>query len=431
MIEGLDRAHAQERSFAWAPVLRFCRMLRPIGLDDGEFRRRQLDIKRVMLIERGLYRGPGEIPLDQREHVWACIQQVLDRSHPVEANGIDQGGDAYAAAINELRPRAVQAVVAYALWAFRQLGLTPDSRSMGMLPEVRQTLEEQLKARCTSIRAVFGRWLPHLAYIDRGWTQIQLPTILPDAPIDEALRDAAWAAYLRYAGATDLLLLKAGYVTAVENMSATAGVGEPGEDLASTLAEHMMLFYWNGEFETDAMLLERFYARAPDAARARADAWIGWQLVRVEGEEEIRQPVSQRLEKLWRDRLDAGESAPGREEYVRELAEFAPWFASGFLEDQRALALFRRTLDLNPRVKERAGIMERLARAALATPIDALKCLDRLSEVDNPCWLLRVYPQRVQEVLRAAQASTEPDVQSEARRVRNVLAFRGYGDLLA
>jgi hypothetical protein len=48
LIDGLDRAHAQERPFPWRPVLRFIEQMWSHVNDEAEFRLRQVAIKSVM-----------------------------------------------------------------------------------------------------------------------------------------------------------------------------------------------------------------------------------------------------------------------------------------------------------------------------------------------------------------------------------------------
>ena len=82
-------------------------------------------------------------------------------------------------------------------------GGIPDEPPLNLdfVPELRSLLETHLEPSVDpslAVRSMYGRWLPWIHLLDPGWTAAHLGQIFPAEGGLEALRQAAWSAYIFY-----------------------------------------------------------------------------------------------------------------------------------------------------------------------------------------------------------------------------------------
>ena len=93
-------------------------------------------------------------------------------------------------AINTVRGKALNAVVAYALWVRHYLDKQNPILAMTFdaMPEVREVLDEHLDVGLEptlTIRSIYGRHFPWLFLLDPAWAALAVPRIFTadDAPL--------------------------------------------------------------------------------------------------------------------------------------------------------------------------------------------------------------------------------------------------------
>ena len=158
------------------------------------------------LLEAGLHEGAAEIPFAHRELVWGIIEPLTSDPDPTPEHEAKYGGknmDPSTMAINTVRGKAFNAVIAYALWVRRHLDRFAERAAVTFdaMPEVRRALDEHLdvaREPSLTIRSVYGRYFPWLQHLDRDWAQTAVARIFPAEPEGAALYAAAWETYLLF-----------------------------------------------------------------------------------------------------------------------------------------------------------------------------------------------------------------------------------------
>jgi len=123
LLGGLRRARAEQRPFAWSPVLELLWAIReqPREIEGRDPRGFDRDPgwkwawqEGLHLIDAGFKDGAGQLPRGDREHVWRLIEHYLDDPDP---NG-DEDGNAGPAtrALNSLRGMATRNAFRYGWW---------------------------------------------------------------------------------------------------------------------------------------------------------------------------------------------------------------------------------------------------------------------------------------------------------------------------
>jgi hypothetical protein len=374
-----------------------------------------------------------------REEVWAVLQPLSEDPEPTLAYEEDErklaGPEAtpHAWAINTVRGVAMRAVVAYALWARRNVG--GDSwRGLADASEAREVLERRLDRTVDptrTIRSVYGSGLPLLIYLDRAWVEERLPLIFPEDERDAQLREAAWESYLLdWIPYDDVFeVVRDEYARAVEHLAPDRELRSP-RDPDGFLARHLMILLWRGtvSFGDPDGILETFYTRASDTLRARAAGFVGRELRRREGQVPPQQLA--RLEDLWERRLAS--AAEDREKpATEELGAFAWFFLSGKFDETAALERLDRALDLGADVgRDTYSVVAGLADAAPRHPGLAVKCVDKIArkilERPDPATPILSIANNALRILLAARGGADEQARQAAEDLANMLISHNY-----
>jgi hypothetical protein len=182
------------------------------------------------LLDVALAKTPP-IPLVHRDQVCRIITILAHDPDPtpaLEATHADDR-DPASLAINTIRGKALEAVVAYALWVRAQ---TPEPRDFTGMPEVRTVLDEHLQHDPSlAILSVYGRFFPWLVLLDHQWAADHVTAIFGDER-----GTAAWETYLTMCAAYDdtVALLPTYYERAVAvlrpDRAADSRRGKPNPD---------------------------------------------------------------------------------------------------------------------------------------------------------------------------------------------------------
>ena len=292
------------------------------------------------------------IPIGFHQLVWAVLKPLTDDPDPGPETA---SSDPATASLNTVRGQAMHALVQFGLW-LRRASEDPEAQSaMRLLPKVIAVLDSHLDPehdRSATIRSVYGCRFPWLLVIDEAWVAGSVSRVFPSEPEWEALRYAAWDAYVvflrrPYDRLLDVLLEE--YSREVDRLAEPA-LGTQRYDPRQRLAEHVLTFYWRGKIsltEEDS-LVNRFFATSPAVLRAHAIRFVGHSLRSTE--EELEPTLVERLTKLWERRLAVAQAAGSRESFVDEIAEFGWWFASGKFDDDWAIHQLRQVLEFSRKV---------------------------------------------------------------------------------
>ncbi len=195
--------------------------------------------------------------------------------------------------INCNRGKETRALLQYALrWArtFRspkeieaEKGKGPFPKGPSRIePDVRQFLNDRFDVeKSPSVQSSFGYFLPFLYYLDQEWVKELLKTgkLFPKARERELFCKAHWVGFLFYSRFYEELfeLLKTEYTAAVDSLDPKKQERhERSNQYRYRLGEHLMMayYYYRDRCKSDD-LLEQFFKRADEDARAHAIGFLG------------------------------------------------------------------------------------------------------------------------------------------------------------
>lgn len=447
LLSGLRDAVKNNKFFDWCPVIDLCRWAveQPRSVQKDRPRYEDADPnwgwtrKEIAhLLSTGLEKGEAEIPYEFREHVWAILQPITDDPEPTPEHEAKYGGsnmDPVTLSINTVRGEAMHAVIRYALWVRRRLETLPDGkdlieRGFDAVPEVREVLNAHLDPDydpSLAIRAVYGQWFPWLVLLDPKWAKGNLSQIFPRNEMSYPLRDAAWEAYIVFCRPYDNVfeVLRDEYKYAVDRIG-TSTRDRKFADPDQHLANHLMTFYWRGKLDLndEKGVLTQFWAKASDELIGHALEFVGRSLKETKGE--VPTEISERLKRLWLERLVASKSSTSAESHTREISSFGWWFGSEKFDDQWAIRQLREALKVAGKVEPVHLVVKRLGRLAKALPSDAVECLKMIVEGDKEGWSVLSYRAEAHEILETALRSGDVKANGAATNLIHYLGSRGY-----
>lgn len=389
------------------------------------------------IVSRGL--NTNSISFELRENIWKIIEPLTEDPNPTPAEEHTKDGDfvddAYTLSINTTRGQAMNTVIEYALWVYRNLEkikeIGKDKLKKGgliFMPEVQKVLERHLDPNVDSsiaVRAVYGRFFPWILLIDPPWTIAHLDEILPPGKIDSPLYLAAWQAYIIYVSPYDepFAVLKNRYLEAILNIGKGKKMRHISED--DRLIEHLMIFYWRGKITLDDELMIRFLDTVDARSRQHALDFIGRSL--VSDKTPLSPEIQTRLKELWEQRLKVAQTAKDKVLYAGEMSAFGWWFGSGDFDEKWSCEQYLKALDISePRSSGDYYIAERLTELVKTLPLETIKILEKLTLKGQYNWLVFGNRDAVKSIILTALQSPEKEANIEAKNLVSRLVANGY-----
>ena len=445
VIWGLWEALKNKRDFDWGPVLELCEWVvaQPYeipgrdakGLDWHKDPHWGWSFKAVAdLIHIGLEARECTIPFAFRARVWQMIAELAEDSELTPEHEAKYHTSPADGSINTTRGVAMHAVIEYALWVRRNIEKEPESvwRGFEHVPEVETVLEQHLEPShdpALAVRAVYGQHTFALDYLDREWTAAHVPRIFPH---DEASKDywsAAWDSFIRFAEPNADLFhrLEGEYRHAIAQLDASADEDYHRSRSVEKLAEELMLFYWNGELDSQDQngLLSLFYEKTPSYLRAHAIESVGRML--QSSKNDVSEEVVQRLKRLWISRLKAAREADEISVYQEELAAFGWWFASERFEENWALERLTESIEIGKGIEDKKQVVAYLTTLAVVMPHLVALALRLIVESASYSDVY-LYSDEAKEVLQSLLASDSKEARGLARRTIDRLLSLGHRD---
>lgn len=437
VLHGFGEAIREGRSFDWSSLLDLLTWVaaRPHEVIDGRrgddsdsgwaWTRREL----AVLLERGLNdRGVGAIPLRERGRVWLAITAVSEDPDPTPEHEERYGGhnmDPATLSLNTTRPQGIRTAVAYGVWLYHALAAGNDQPSRAFFeqaPEVRALLEAHLdpaRDPSVAVRAVFGRSFGNLLALDRRWAIAKAASIFPTE--DSALREAAWGSYVIFTPPYKNVLdaLRPVYLRSAE----LAGSGRKrfrwmSADPAAKLGEHIATFYWSGVLTSDNELFTTYWRNATTAARTHTVEFLGKSAHEATA---LSADVRERLLGFWR--WARQHFRPG--EMAAELAGFGWWFGANGLPAEWRLREMTKLLQAGAWPEPELLIVNQLPILAEQYPLGTVRVI-RLFLNGSEGWAVDAWREQIENVLRAAYRSGDPEARRSAEETANWLGARGF-----
>jgi len=159
-----------------------------------------------------------------------------------------------------------------------------------------------------------------------------------------------------------------------------------------------MTRYVRGQLPLDNGIVPRFFARAPNHARAHAIETIGRMLYSTK--EPLTPAVRERLVTLWTTRRVA--AATDLPSHRDELAAFGWWFAAAKLDHTWELTELRDVLRNNHAVALDYQVIEQLSKLAPTHAALVVECLRAFVTTERQYWAILGAEQHVRTILAAA-----------------------------
>jgi hypothetical protein len=424
LLGGLRRARAEERPFAWTPVLELLWVIRerPREIAGRDPRGFDLDPgwkwawqEGLHLMDDGFGDGAGQLPRAERERVWRLIEHYLDDPDPDAATGGDAGPATLA--LNSIRGMATRIALRYGWWL-----RDADDPEQRFPDELRDALTGRLAPGVedsAAVRSVFGQFFPQLVACDEAFAAAHVEAIFP---ADEPHFRAAWHTYLRTnrAWVSAFRLLEEQYRRGVDELDVEDAEDDLLGNVGEALAAHLMSLYAMGELELDGELLTRFYELASVERRAEALEVIGRGLERDDAPSV---EAAARLRALFERRLEHVRAGGDGE----ELRGFAWWFSSGVLGDEWSLARLRDLLEAGGRIHPDHVVAARLAEIRGEHLLTAVELIELLIETGTRSWFVLGAREHI-SVIVADGLAAGGEAEARARDVIGRLVARGHRD---
>jgi hypothetical protein len=450
-FSGLETALKEHRPVMWSPVLTLAQW---VLAQPREIPGRRTELMEAddswqwtrgaiaSLLENGLNQRESQasqpaqspIPFAEREQVWAIIEPLTRDPDPTPDHETKFGGDNMdppTLAINSVRGKAMNAMIAYAVWVRHHLDRLPErpATTLDVMPEVRQSLDDHLDvARDASfaIRSTYGRYFPWLHLIDPMWAQRAVPQIFPTAEGLAAYRAAAWDTYLTFCRPYDALLpvLEQEYLRAVQALESPDGSKRKVHRPRERLAEHLMAYYWRDKLALDAELLTRFFQSAPDELRGSAISFLGRSLAQ-QPDGPIDDRVLNRHRALWESRVEAAQHASDVMKFREELSHFGWWFSSRRFAPAWSFAQLRTVLNLVKRIDPAFKVAEALEALAPEFPMECVQMAHLMALTDRKGWEVLASEEHLKAIITAAIASGNLAAKTAADDLIQYLVTRG------
>jgi hypothetical protein len=395
----------------------------------------------VEIVDAGLLaKGANSIPLILRRQVWQLLEPLtcdplITPGFTLQYQGSNTGS--YGASINTVRGKAMHAVVRYAFWIRQDTdGNAASSQTFDDMPEVKQVLEWHLNSQqdpSSAIRAVYGKWFPHLLHLASNWTMQRANQVFPEETNFQWLFKAAWAGYLFNRLYTDTFnVLRQKYIHAIAQLPSIDESSREQSEISKALSNHVFDLFWYALIDLGEPdnLLENFFAKAPKYSRQEFMRQLSWRL--LYGDFNVDDKLRQRLQNFLEWRIDQVKASEMRIEQLSDLKYFSWIFASGKLGDQWAISRLVDILKLLGTVDHCREFLERLGSLTPVMPGDTIQCLCLLADSNEALeWFASYNNVQHRMILQVALESNDEAAQKLAKNLINRLLARNLGDYRA
>jgi len=336
------------------------------------------------LLDSGLKKGEGQIPIDLKEQVWGLILPLTQDPDPTPVYEAEYGGgnmDPTTLAINTVRGEAMHALVEYGLWVARNT--TDKKLCFEDIPEMREVLSDHLDPKVDpslAIRSVYGQLYPWLNLLDTNWTQEAKSRIFSD---DEfGLGDAAWGAYITFCPPYNdtLKALLDIYIKYTERLSVV----------------HLITFYWRSKLELDDEIIKTFYKHASLKLRKHAIEFIGRSLANTP--DGLEGNIEKRLKELYEWR----QSYVNETNEQEELEGFCWWVDADVVERSWTLTKFHELLQVQDKLDALDFAVRKLSNYLDVDPVKVLDCMAMMLNQLNTQGMYFTWDDTAQDILREA-----------------------------
>jgi hypothetical protein len=447
LLTGLRNAVTNKKKLPWESSLALCAWVlsqpreipgRAVRAFDADPNWEETRKAIANLLWVGMAQGTANLPLEHRKKIWDIVLPLSEDPDPTPEYEVRNGTmGSMGLSINVTRGCAMHAVMQYACWVRGPRG-REGGDGFDEMPEVREVLEKHLDVNRDSslaVHSVYGRWFPALLSLDQTWAVAHALQIFPLEESQHERWTAAWNTYIVFCPATAGMLpvLAQQYSKAIDLLSEPLDEGMHFANPKACLGQHLMVFYWLGNFQSAALgpLFDKFWEKADGLARGQAIEFIGNSLWRTKIN--IPQNVLELLRKLWEQRMTVAERASNPKDYEWEMSAFGWWFSSGKFDDDWGLVQLAKAVEIAGKFEGEQQVADRLVVLVSSLPMKVVKCFEQMVRHDREGWHVHYWKEQLRSALATACRDKDPAVVSAAKELIETLGKRGYlefGELL-
>lgn len=375
------------------------------------------------LLNSGLKKGAGQIPMQLRSRVWSALEVLTNNADPTPPDEERLGGDNMSPtdlAINTVRGEAMHALIEYGLWVARSKDIK--QLSFQDIPEMREVLDKHLIPEyepSQAIRSVYGQYFPWLVLLDSDWALDAKSRVFSDD--ENGLGNAAWEAYLLFCQPYDdtFKIISDVYMRQTKQLAEVENNGDRDRAIEN-FAAHLMTFYWRSKIELNDDLIQSFYQNAPSHLRNYAVEFIGRSLKNTSGV--LDENIEQRLINFYEWRQAEAKRAGDYE----ELQGFCWWIYAEILDKKWALEKFHDLLKSEKQIDDLDFAIRNLDQYLETDPVKVLECLNILvDKIDNK----RPYFTWKEEAKKILEKTiTERALEEQSANLIHKFGSKGYMD---
>jgi hypothetical protein len=441
-IQGFEEALRSGSKFTWQNIFYLSQWVtdEPREIEGRVKDRRETDpdwgwtLRAISsLLIMGIESKTNPIPFDLRGELWAVLKELVEDPEPsekFEAEYLARDTDAIELSLNTERPKAMQAVLAYAFWVRRNLLPDPKDDKPGpawleKMPEVQEVLEVHLDPqidKSVGVRSIYGQRLGNLVVLDKTWVTNNLSKIFPPAPEHIELLKAVWESFVISWNPSALMfdLLRDQYVAAIRRIPKEKPKRNTHYDPSENLAVHLLLLYGWGIIGIKDPLLTEFFATAREDIRGHGFHQIGFGLSK---DKYFDPDVVSRFKVLWEERISDANTA--HEKRVHELWTFGWWFAGDIFDDDWALERLAAVLKLSGKVEVDHLVAKRLVKTVEKKPKLTVECLKGMVDGVKEIYEILGWDKEAKAILAAALKSDDAEAKAAVAALINRLDARG------
>ncbi len=387
-------------------------------------------IDSILNLLREEFKVKHNLKFNHKEKIWNLLSELSDIKYPTfeeEKERLSSSMDPSTLSLNTTRGKALHAVIRYISW-YKEKSKQKDI-SLKKMSDVKKVLEKHLDINndpLLSVRAIYGQWLPFLIDIDKKWVQSHSDIIFPEDKNLKKYFDAAWSSYITYNRpyGNVLPVLKGKYKYAISFTSDEAIDHKLGKSPRTSLAQHLMVYYWWGDLNLDSELLEYFWRNADEATKVEAINFIGRSLRQAKGRNSFDSKVITRLKRLWEYRWEFYEEQPGK--YKNEISSFGSWIISNAFEAEWILNNFDKVNNLNISLSDQALIKDYLTDVVDDHPVKTFKCLEGFIRNTENIYEVNYWKDDIMNILQVVRQKSSEEIDSRIREFVNYLGSLNY-----
>lgn len=387
--------------------------------------------------------------LDLRADIWSVIKPLTD--DPTESNVLHEDAekdprvtDWPMLALNAPRGTALQAVFDYADWVGHHTVKDRHKQKLfpggfEQLPEVGKLLEAQLTRPDDyfTARAIFGRRLGLLYWLDKSWLEKHADTIFDLHAIEQepskAYGWAAWNTFL-YACLPHIefyKILREQFRYAVDQAAEVEVKRIGHQDPFELLGEHLIVLYGRGNLGEDAKdawtaddgIIKKLVTQSHESVRSHAVQFAGGSL--PEDGTDVPDGAIDRFIYLWEQYWEAVGQEDAKQNpnsYV-----FGRWFSCGAFEPAWSIEQLEKFVEAAPKADPDHMIMERLATICEVDPRRSARIVGMMVEGDDEGWRVGGWKKEAKAILSVAMKAGG-ESKAVAEQVIDRLGRRGFLD---